>query len=163
MAHTWARWTAAAVVAAGGVVMPSAEAAAPAPSATVVSVSKVHLVNGKPFVAGTYSCTGKLSHLWVSAKQGRGNLAVEGSGAKARAWWERTRDNKLNCDGNEHTVLVRLHRTDKAAHTGRLIPEPRGRRAWVQFCIVTGNNVDDLNEGTGGFDSSMKYRHVIRG
>jgi len=155
--HKWVLGLVAAGLGATGLVAPSASAA-PAPTAEVISVSKVRLIDGKPFIAGTYRCTGKLSHLWVSAKQGRGDLSQEGSGADARAWWDRTKDNRVKCDGRKHTTLVRLWRRDDS---GRLRPEPRGRLAWVQFCLLTANTPEDLGEG-GAFASNMHWRHVIR-
>jgi hypothetical protein len=125
------------------------------PTARVISVSKVYLVDGRPMVTGTYKCTGRLSHLWVSAKQGRGNLAQEGSGAIARSWYQRTWDNKVNCNGKRHTAIFRLRPT---GDTGRLRD---GRRAWVQFCLLTANRPDGFEEGgNSSFASNMRYRRV---
>jgi hypothetical protein len=164
MKQRWATFAVTGVMAAAGTVVATpAEAAAPTLSAQVVSVSKVHLIGRRPYVAGSYSCTGTYTHLWVSAKQGKGDLTEEGSGRHARAWWERTKDQKLNCDGDVHTIVVRLRRTQQTAHTGRLIPEPRGRKAYVQFCLVIGNQPDLSDAFPDGFSSDMHYRSVIRG
>src|SRR4051812_26835030 len=157
MRKTLALGAALTAIAAGSVLTP-ATAAAPTPTAHVGSVSKVRLIGGHPYVAGTYSCTGKVSHLWVSAKQGKGDLSQEGSGAQARSWFDRTKDNRLTCDGKEHTAVVRLFHRDG----GRLVPEPRGRLAWVQFCLLTANSMKDLGGPDSAFSSNMHYRHVIR-
>ena len=145
---------AAAVLAAGGLVPGAAQAGEVAPpSADVIRMSKVYLLNGVPTVTGIYSCTGPTSHLWVSAKQGRGDLSQEGSGALARAWWQRTYDNRLDCDGQSHTFTARLKPT---GDTGKLIPRGKGgRKAWVQFCLAT-------DESDAGFDSIMRWRGVRR-
>ena len=125
------------------------------PTATVVSVSKVYLVDGRPMVAGTYRCTGRLSHLWVSAKQGKGDLTQEGSGAKARSWYQRTWDNTVQCDGKQHT---RLFRMDPTGDTGRVHAK---RRAYVQFCLLTANRRAGFAEGgNAAFASNMRYRAV---
>lgn len=142
-----------ALVTTGGLVPGPAQAGEVAPSSDVIRMSKVFMVKGVPTVTGVYSCIGPMSHLWVSAKQGRGDLSEEGSGAKARAWWQRTHDNKLTCDGKSHTITVRLKPT---GDTGKLIPTGKGgRRAWVQFCLAT-------DESDAGFDSIMKHRQVRR-
>jgi hypothetical protein len=144
---------AATVLAAGGLVTAPAQAGETAPSANVIRMSKVHLVDGVPTVTGVYSCTGPTSHLWVSAKQGRGDLSQEGSGADARAWWQRTYDNRLKCNGQEHTFTARLRPT---GDTGDLIPTGKGGRdAWVQFCLAT-------DESDAGFDSIMQWRGIRR-
>ncbi len=128
-----------------------------APSADVVSVSRVYLDDGRPMVAGTYRCTGRLTHLWVSVKQGGRNLDQEGSGAKARSWYQRSWDNKrVRCDGREHTEVYRLRPT--GGDTGRL---RAGRRAYVQFCLLTANRPSGFGEGgNSSFASNMRYRRV---
>jgi hypothetical protein len=129
--------------------------AAVKPTAEVISVSKVYLVNGTPMVAGTYKCTGRLSHLWVSAKQGKGDLTKEGSGAKARSWYQRTYDNVVDCDGQRHSRLFKMAPT---GDTGRVRP---ARRAYVQFCLLTANSRGGFEEGgNSSFASNMKYRNV---
>ena len=159
MRNTLALGIVTAALSASGLVAPAATAAV-APTAEVLSVSKVRLIDGKPYVAGTYRCTGKLSHLWVSAKQGKGDLSQEGSGVQSRAWWDKTKDNRLKCDGAWHTALVQLYRA--VEDTGRLRPEPEGGLAWVQFCLAAGNTPEQMDEGSGGFASNMHWRHVIR-
>lgn len=130
----------------------------PTPTAKVISVSKVYLVNGQPLVSGTYRCTGRLSHLWVSSKQGKGDLTQEGSGAMARSWYQRTWDNKLKCDGVRHTRIFRLEPTEGG--TGRVRAK---HRSYVQFCLLTGNKPADFQEGgSSSFASSQRYRDVTK-
>ena len=147
-----------ATVAVGGFAAPavgSEARVAAAPSAEVVSVSRVYLENGRPMVAGTYRCTGRLTHLWVSVKQGGRDLKAEGSGAEARSWYQRTWDNKrVRCDGREHTELYRLRPT---GDTGKV---RAGRRAYVQFCLLTANRASQFEEGGSSFASNMRYRRV---
>jgi hypothetical protein len=128
------------------------------PTASVISVSKVYVVDGKPMVAATYRCTGRLSHLWVSAKQGRGDLTEEGSGARARSWYQRTWDNtKVICNGRQHTALFTMRPT---GDTGRM---RAGHRAYVQFCLLTANRRSGFEEGgNSSFASNMRYRQVHR-
>ena len=157
MKHTFALGVAAtAAIASSLTVAPAHAGGQSQPTAEVISVGKVQLIDGKPFVAATYRCTGALSHLWVSAKQGGKNLDDEGSGAKARAWWQRTMDNKVVCDDNARTILVRLRPT---GDTGMLRPD--GRRAWVQFCLLTANTPEEFEEGGSSFASNMRFRDVI--
>jgi hypothetical protein len=130
---------------------------APVPTAQVISVSKVYLVKGQPLVSGTYRCTGRLSHLWVSSKQGKGDLTQEGSGAMSRSWYQRTWDNKLQCDGMRHTRIFRLEPT---GNTGRV---RAAHRSYVQFCLLTGNKPADFEEGgSSSFSSSQRYRDVTK-
>jgi hypothetical protein len=124
------------------------------PSAEILGVSRVYVSDGTPMVSGTYKCTGKFSHLWVSSKQGTGNLRHEGSGGKARSWYQRTWDNKLNCNGKRHTKLFPM---DPTGNTGAV---RTNRRAYVQFCLLTGNTRQQLRDGSGAFKSNMEYRQV---
>ena len=142
-----------------GVTSAPAEARADAraqPTASVISVSKVYLDNGKPMVAATYRCTGRLSHLWVSSKQGPGDLTQEGSGATARSWYQRTWDNtKVVCNGKQQTALFKMRPT---GDTGRVRAD---RRAYVQFCLLTANRPSGFEEGgNSSFASNMRYRQV---
>jgi len=126
------------------------------PTASVISVSSVYLVDGKPMVVATYRCTGRLSHLWVSSKQGPGDMTQEGSGALARSWYQRTWDNtKVNCDGKQHTAVFKMGPT---GDTGRVRAD---RRAYVQFCLLTANRPSGFEEGgNSSFASNMRYRRV---
>jgi hypothetical protein len=127
-------------------------------SAKVLAVTRVYVqADGTPFVSGTYQCTGKFTHLWVSVKQGKGNLRHEGSGSKSRSWYQNTWDQKLNCDGKTHTRVFTL------APTGDTGKVRIGHRAYVQFCMVMANHRKDLGpHGHPAFDSNMRYRHVQR-
>lgn len=143
-----------AALAAGATGTP-ADAGKTAPSAETISVSRVYLDDGRPMVAGTYRCTGRLSHLWVSVKQGAGDLTQEGSGAESRSWYQRTWDNKINCDGKRHTRVFAL---DPTGDTGRV---RAGNRAYVQFCLLTANRPKGFEEGgNSSFDSIQRYRTV---
>jgi hypothetical protein len=124
-------------------------------TAEVVAVSGVYLNNGMPVVSGTYKCKAKFSHLWVSSKQGGGGLRQEGSGETARSWYQRTWDQKLNCDGKKHTRLFTLQPTGDtgAIHTGHHV--------YLQFCLVTANKRSALGpKGHPAFDSNMRFRQV---
>ena len=144
------------VLAAGAVATASAPAqAAPLPPATakIHAVSPVALpgAQDRAMVSATFSCTGRISHLWVSAKQGPGDLTQEGSSSLARAWYQSSLDGVVKCDGRRHTRIVQIQRVKGDLKQGR---------AYVQVCLVTGNTPEEMQEGSGGFASDMRYRWV---
>lgn len=133
-----------------------AMAATPAANAKVVSVSPVELVGTKVLVAGSYNCVGTYHHLWVSAKQGPGDLTQEGSSSIAKSWYDVTLDNtmapetKVICDGKTRTIVVSLLRQKGNLHKGRV---------YVQFCLIAANKA---NGSDGVLSSNMHYRWAHR-
>ncbi|MCW2699699.1 MAG: hypothetical protein JWQ45_1234 [Blastococcus sp.] len=83
---------------------------------------------------GTYRCYGdsEAMHLWVSAKQGGSNLPGEGSGERARAWYDTniSQDVAVTCNGRWQTVDVDLGTYPDKGFI-------RNGKAWVQFCLVS--------------------------
>jgi hypothetical protein len=134
-----------------------AMAATPAPSAKVISVSPAELRGDQVYVAGSYRCTGKYHHLWVSVKQGPGDLTQEGSSSIAKSWYDRTYDNTMapdstvKCDGRTHAVLARLlHQKGRQVWKGRV---------YLQFCLLAGNAANGSDAVLG---SNQHYRQAIR-
>jgi|GEM_PF-5125965 len=120
-----------------------ASAATPPPSiGTVkayVTVSPAKPAHGQPeqaFVQATYTCYGgtAANHVWVSVKQGPGDLSTEGSSAKATAWYDAHPDNHV-CNGQPvttvFTIFQHLDKGPLLAGTG-----------YLQFCIVPGGGND---------------------
>ena len=85
-------------------------------------------------IRGSYRCWGDSSkmHLWVSAKQGGNNLPGEGSGARAKAWYDTniSHDTAVVCNGRWQDVSV-----DLGKYPDKQYIQDKG--AWVQFCLVS--------------------------
>ncbi|MCW2636487.1 MAG: hypothetical protein JWQ99_2854 [Blastococcus sp.] len=93
-------------------------------------------------VRGTYKCFGgQPIHLWVSVKQGGPDPTAPGSSATVKAWYDTnaSHDVYVNCDGQWHTRTVRLGR-EATDFGGRPLGHLKNGRAWLQFCLVAGED-----------------------
>jgi hypothetical protein len=105
------------------------------PSARILSV--VHRPGADvALVTVEYTChdVGPFDHLWVSVKQGGADLDDEGSGERARAWYDShpgqgDGQSGPTCDGESHTATFEVYRHPDSKPLNR-------SAAWVQFCLV---------------------------
>ncbi len=97
-------------------------------------------------VFGTYRCWGGESiHLWVSVKQGGPDPTAEGSSSTVAAWYDTnvSQDVEVRCNGRWQSKLVDLGRAP-ADFTGRPLGYLQNGRAWLQFCLVAGEEPGGL-------------------
>ena len=97
-------------------------------------------------VRGTYKCFGgEPIHLWVSVKQGGPDPTAEGSSSTVKAWYDTnvSQDVWVRCDGRWHTRTVRLERWE-TDFTGRPLGYLKNGKAWLQFCLVAGDDENSL-------------------
>jgi len=97
-------------------------------------------------VSGKYKCFGgEPIHLWVSVKQGGPDPTAEGSSSTVKAWYDTnvSQDVAVNCNGRWHVRTVELGR-NATDFTGRELGYLKNGRAWLQFCLVAGDEENAL-------------------
>lgn len=97
-------------------------------------------------VVGTYRCWGGESiHLWVSVKQGGPDPTAEGSSSTVAAWYDTnvSQDVEVRCNGRWQVTTVDLGRA-ATDFTGRPLGYLQNGKAWLQFCLVAGEEPGGL-------------------
>jgi hypothetical protein len=110
-----------------------AAAANPPPTAAPKGIVVVDPTNpNQAYVQATYTCYGGTAngenHLWVSVKQGSGDLSQEGSSSIATAWYDAHPSNRT-CNGKSQTTVFTIFREPGWA---QLVPGS----GYMQFCLI---------------------------